>query len=212
MNSAQRKLVLASGSPRRATLMNQIGLVFVQEKPQVDEDIFDESPISFVTRLSRRKATAGLQARQGNEDCVIIAADTIVVLDGNILGKPQSKQNGTNMLLALSGREHQVLTGVTVRDRQDEKTFHVETMVRFRQITEKECESYWNTGEPQDKAGGYGIQGVGGIFVSSIEGSYSNVVGLPISETAVALKSFGIDCLGDPHDTPFKVVQDSQHG
>ena len=212
MNSTQRKLVLASSSPRRAQLMNQIGLEFDKVEPVVDEDIIDESPICFVTRLSKQKASAVIKARQGNEDDVIVAADTIVVLDGNILGKPQSKQHGINMLLALSGREHLVLTGVTVRDRRDEKTFHVETKVRFRQITEKECERYWNTGEPLDKAGGYGIQGVGGIFVSSIEGSYSNVVGLPIAETASTLKAFGIDCLGTPHDTPFKVVQDSRHG
>ena len=111
-----------------------------------------------------------------------------------VLGKPKSKEDGLSMLKILSGRTHKVLTGVVLTKKSHEKFFSVETKVKFRGLSDDEIEAYWMTGEPRDKAGSYGIQGKGAVFVSAIEGSYSNVVGLPLMETADVLKQLGIDC------------------
>lgn len=207
-----RQLVLASASPRRSALLEQLGLGFEQIPPQVDESVRPgETAIDYVERLSEVKADEVMQ-RELHRDPIILSADTVVVVEGNILGKPESKRHGTGMLLSLSAREHQVLTGVTLKDRNAMRKFHVSTYVTFRQISERECEDYWNTGEPRDKAGGYGIQGLGAIFVAAINGSYSNVVGLPLTEVAAALRDFGIDCLEVRPEKEFEVVQDSRHG
>ncbi|MEX2489037.1 MAG: Maf family protein [Pseudomonadales bacterium] len=190
-------LVLASASPRRAALLRQLNLSFRIEPASIAEDRRDqELPDELVARLSRSKAQAVVNSDvMGSAPTVVIGADTIVVVGDRMLGKPECKDDAINMLVTLSGRQHRVLTAVTVADRDRTETIVVETIVVFRELTIKECERYWSTGEPVDKAGGYGIQGLGAIFVASITGSYSNVVGLPLMETADGLRGFGIDCL-----------------
>jgi len=138
---------------------------------------------------------------QQDADIVVLCADTIVVLDGEILGKPKDEEDAVGMLLRMSDRRHLVATAVTVRRLADgfQESFRVETEVTFRHISELECRKYWLTGEPADKAGAYGIQGLGAIFVESITGSCSNVAGLPLRETAECLARFGIDCLVETH-------------
>lgn len=145
-------------------------------------------------RLAEGKALA---ARSGvAADTVVLGADTAVVLNGEIFGKPRNRAEGVGMLLRLSGRTHEVLTGVSVVGLQSAATRCSRTRVRFRDIDPEEAENYWHSGEPADKAGGYGIQGRGGIFVAELEGSYSGVVGLPVYETAELLTAVGIRILG----------------
>ena len=139
----------------------------------------------------REKALAGLAQLQEPAACVL-GADTTVVLDGQILGKPVDQTDGLSMLQALSGREHQVLTAVALANQTDCVVQLVASRVQFRAITHEEAQRYWASGEPLDKAGGYAIQGLGGVFVSGLQGSYSGVVGLPLCETAQLLEAFGI--------------------
>ncbi len=127
-------------------------------------------------------------------DGCVLGADTAVVLDGRILGKPVDQADSMTMLLSLSGREHEVLTAIAILDGQRCESRVVRSLVRFRSITEQEAAAYWASGEPRDKAGGYGIQGLGAVFVAGLEGSYSAVVGLPLCETAELLGHFGIPC------------------
>lgn len=189
-------LVLASGSPRRRELLAQIGIKFGVEQPDVDESLLTgEEADGYVLRLSRLKAKAVAERTRSNP--VIVAADTTVELAGNILGKPESKEDGMAMLSALSGQVHRVFTGVTIRKSSVERSICVCSSVRFRQLSAAEMDYYWETGEPADKAGGYGLQGIGAAFVEAIDGSYTNVIGLPLSETIVLLRSFGIECMGD---------------
>lgn len=193
-------LVLASSSPRRAALLQQLNLSFRIEPASITEDQRgQERPDELVARLSRSKAQVVVNSEvTGTGPTVVIGADTIVVVDDKILGKPQCRDDAISTLMTLSGRQHRVMTAVTVADPDRMETTTVETIVVFRELTTKECERYWLTGEPVDKAGGYGIQGLGAIFVASITGSYSNVVGLPLMETANSLRDFGIDCLSVP--------------
>lgn len=187
-------LFLASTSPRRSELLRQIGLDFSVLTVDVDESLQDgELPTTYVTRLARAKAAAGLAQVS---DGVVIAADTTVVLGNEVLGKPATEAEAVDMWLRLSGRMHQVLTGVAVGDARHVDAMVVSTRVHFRAITRAEMHAYWFSGEPHDKAGGYGIQGRGAVFVDAIEGSYSNVVGLPLTETAAMLARFGIRVLG----------------
>lgn len=174
-------VVLASGSPRRRDLLTQIGLAFSVQISQADETIPEGmSPHLAVQTLSLLKAAD--VAKQVEKNAVVIAADTIVVLDGEILTKPKDEEDAARMLARLSGREHSVLTGMTVLRRRDGKSVSAteETKVHFRALSEKEILSYVNSNEPLDKAGAYGIQGLGGLFVEKIEGDYYNVVGLPL--------------------------------
>lgn len=191
------ELILASGSPRRAALLEQLGLTFEIFVPDVDESVLPlEQPEDYVSRVSRAKMAAAVSARSGKSgDIVILCADTTVAVDSRILGKPADEQACVEMLVLLSGREHRVLTSVTISNCQQEETFTAETLVRFRDISIPECKAYWATGEPRDKAGGYGAQGVGSMFMASINGSFSNVVGLPLCETVEGLRRFGINCL-----------------
>ncbi len=183
------RIILASRSPRRAELLAQIGLPFDVRVPAVDETPRDrEPPDLYVTRLARAKALAAAQA-----GCVTIGADTSVILDGRILGKPRNRDEGISMLKALGGRSHQVLTGIAVSDGQRTESLAVSTKVTFRDLGPREAEAYWDTGEGADKAGGYGIQGIGGIFAESIQGSFSAVVGLPLTETESLLRAFGVE-------------------
>jgi septum formation protein len=183
------RIILASGSPRRAELLSQIGLPFEVSVPSVDETpLAGESPDLYVTRLARAKALAATQ-----RGCISLGADTSVILDGRILGKPRSRDDGISMLKALGGRSHQVLTGIAVSDGQRTESLVVSSLVTFRDLDPEEAQAYWDTGEGADKAGSYGIQGIGSIFAKSIQGSFSAVVGLPLTETESLLRAFGVD-------------------
>jgi len=186
-------LYLASGSPRRRELLTQIGVSFTQVCAPIDETPRPgERAAGYVERLARAKAAAGLAQVEGSG--VVLGADTAVVLDGRILGKPESREHALAMLAELSDREHQVLTAVALSDGQRCLSTCVASTVRFRRIDATEAERYWASGEPLDKAGGYAIQGLGAIFVTGLAGSYSAVVGLPLSETADLLGQFAIAC------------------
>lgn len=187
------RLHLASGSPRRRELLAQIGVPFTVVSAPIDETPqVDEAAQAYVERLAQAKAVAGFSLLDAPG--VVLGADTAVVLDGQILGKPENREHALAMLGDLSKREHQVLTAVAVTDGTRSLSLCVATKVRFRTISFDEACRYWDSGEPLDKAGGYAIQGLGAVFVSAIEGSYSAVVGLPLSETAELLEQFGIPC------------------
>lgn len=188
------RLILASGSPRRHEMLMQAGIGFQVVKSGVDESLaVGETAADYVTRLSLEKAQAVAERHPGK---VVLAADTTVEIEGTILGKPTSKEEGRKMLESLSATVHRVLTGVTVMDNDHEETFSVTTEVLFRSISPAEMGWYWETGEPADKAGGYGLQGIGAVFVKSINGSYTNVIGLPLAETVETLRRFRIECVG----------------
>ncbi|MDH1054792.1 Maf family protein [Aquipseudomonas alcaligenes] len=188
-------LHLASASPRRRELLAQIGVPFVTLIASIDETALPGEPAErYVERLAREKALAGLAALSDPADAVVLGADTAVVLDGRILGKPADRAECLATLAALSGREHQVLTAVALASAQRIESRVVSSRVRFRPLRAGEAEAYWATGEPCDKAGSYGIQGLAAVFVSQLEGSYSAVVGLPLCETAQLLGEFGIPC------------------
>ena len=188
-------LHLASASPRRLELLAQIGVPFVTLIASIDETALPGEPVErYVERLAREKARAGLAALSDPADAVVLGADTAVVLDGRILGKPADRAECLATLVALSGREHQVLTAVALASAQRIESRVVASRVRFRPLRAGEAEAYWATGEPCDKAGSYGIQGLAAVFVSQLEGSYSAVVGLPLCETAQLLGEFGIPC------------------
>jgi septum formation protein len=190
-----KPLYLASGSPRRRELLTQIGVPFTAVSADIDETPLDhETPSAYVERLAHGKAEAGLRALEAGVEGCVLGADTAVVLDGRILGKPVDQADALSMLLGLSGRDHDVLTAVAVLDGRRCETRMVRSRVRFRLITEQEALAYWASGEPRDKAGSYGIQGLGAVFVAGLEGSYSAVVGLPLCETAELLGHFGIPC------------------
>lgn len=190
------QLILASASPRRAELLQQIGLRFVVKPQHVPEEKqADESPQFFVERLACDKAAAGWEATGHEYDLPVLGSDTIVVIDDEVLGKPVDEADGLAMLARLSGHEHRVMTAVAVaKGGRIASAISIST-VRFRELTRQEVSAYWQTGEPADKAGGYGIQGVAGQFVEHLEGSYSGVVGLPLCETASLLRQFGVQTL-----------------
>lgn len=194
--SSQAHVYLASASPRRRELLAQVGLV-----PEVLVQDIDEKPLpaelpeTYVTRLAREKAQAALRDPRCRLLLPVIAADTTVVCAGRVLGKPASLDEAREMLQLLSGHTHQVMTAVAVAAAGHCELALVSTEVRFRAIDDEEIDRYWATGEPRDKAGGYGIQGLGAMFVSRIDGSYSGVMGLPLFETLQLLKRFGISPL-----------------
>ncbi len=191
------QLILASASPRRRELLQQIGLKFQVIPSQAEENLFaGETPEEHVVRLSLDKATE-VANRKNVSGRWFIGSDTIVLCDNQILGKPQDEAHAAAMLKQLSGREHQVLSGYAVIDRQtgEQRTEAVSTIVWFRQLTEAEITGYIATGEPADKAGSYAIQGLGVCFVARIEGSYTNVVGLPLCKLTLALKELGVPLL-----------------
>ena len=188
-------LVLASTSPRRKELLQQIGVKFTQLSIDINEDVIDaESAAQYVLRLAKEKAAAGFELLTAAEQStrVVLAADTTVVCEGNILAKPESLEHSKEILRQLSGREHLVMSAVGMHSQDKAQQKIVTTKVKFRNISDAEIETYWQSGEPQDKAGSYGIQGLGAVFVESITGSYSNVVGLPLCETAQLLNQFNI--------------------
>ena len=188
------KIVLASQSPRRKELLGRMGLEFVTQASKIDESAFDGLEAwELVATLSREKAQ--WIARQLDGETLVIGADTVVVRDGAALGKPKDVEDAVAMLLSLSGRDHQVCTGVTVCRGDRVLTQVEETQVTFRDLTEAEVRQYVSTGEPMDKAGAYGIQGLGGLLVEGIRGDYFNVVGLPVCRLGRMLARFGIEPL-----------------
>ncbi|MDU9389746.1 Maf family protein [Pseudomonas sp. zfem002] len=191
-------LYLASGSPRRRELLTQIGIPFTVVSASIDETpLPGEQAGAYVERLARGKAAAGLAlltASGTREPLAVLGADTAVVLDGRILGKPLDRDDALAMLAALSGREHEVLTAVAVTDGQRTESLCITSRVSFNAISESRAQAYWASGEPCDKAGAYAIQGLGAVFVQGLQGSYSGVVGLPVAETAELLARFGIPC------------------
>jgi septum formation protein len=191
-----KKIVLASSSPRRELLLKQIGLDFIVYPSNIDEKILSEkiSPKEFVLKIALEKAR-----RVANifNEAIIISADTIVVLDGKILGKPKDREDAINMLKRLRGKIHQVFTGIVVWETPTNKYLVrvVKSLVKMRDYSLEEIVNYVNTGEPFDKAGAYGIQGKRALLVEKIEGDYYNIVGLPLASLNLLLKKFGIKLL-----------------
>lgn len=189
------ELILASQSPRRRELLARMGLSFTVSVADIDETMNDaKKPFDEVARLSAQKAAA--IAETAPADAVIVAADTVVVLEDRVLGKPHSTEEAVAMLTALSGRDHQVMTGVTVRRGGETVTDTVVTHVWFRPLSRAEIDAYVASGEPMDKAGAYGIQGLAGLFVERLDGDYYNVMGLPICRLCAMLRSVGMEVLG----------------
>lgn len=177
-------------SPRRRELLAQIGVPHTVVAAHVDESLVpDESAADYVARLARLKAAT---VRERGEILPVLAADTTVVLDGAVYGKPTDRADGLAMLAALAGRTHQVLTAVALATGSGAALRVNCSSVTFRSISREEMEAYWETGEPRDKAGGYAIQGYGAVFVAALSGSYSAVMGLPLCETADLLREAGI--------------------
>ena len=183
-------IVLASQSPRRADLLAQMGVEFRKQPAQVDETVHaDERAADYVERVAIAKARA---VHTDYPDLPVLGADTAVALDQTILGKPTGRDDAIRMLMALSGRPHEVLTGVALAA-AGATTYRLSiSRVVFRDISEQEAEAYWATGEPVDKAGGYAVQGLAAAFIERIEGSYSGIVGLPLFETMQLLGGIGV--------------------
>jgi len=183
--------ILASASPRRQQLLRDIGLQFDVIPGDVNEDFLsDELPVDYVSRMSREKSDA---IARKVPDAWVLGADTIVIIDGEVLGKPLTREDARNMLIKLSGREHCVITGFTIvkKNAHTTMTNAVESRVVFKTIEADELEWYIDSPEPYDKAGAYAVQGMAGYFVKEIHGSYTNVVGLPLTEVVTALKEVG---------------------
>lgn len=189
INSLPPILCLASVSPRRRELLSQIGVPHIVAGADIDEAVLPgEAPRDYVTRLARQKA---LVVQRG-QALPVLAADTTVVLDGRVFAKPRDREDAIGILSALSGRTHEVLTAVALCSANAVTQRLSASLVRFRTISRDECAAYWETGEPRDKAGGYAIQGLGAVFVESLNGSYSGVMGLPLFETGEMLRAAGI--------------------
>jgi septum formation protein len=192
------QVYLASASPRRRQLLAQIGVTFQPISVSVDETpLPQEAPADYVARLALAKARSGktviMQREQNADDALppVLGADTCVFLDGKILGKPENRAHGLAMIASLSGREHRVLSAVAMVANQEVVRVQ-ENRVSFRRLSLEECQAYWDTREPMDKAGGYAIQGRAAAFISELRGSYSGVMGLPLFETTELLKLYGI--------------------
>ena len=188
-------IILASQSPRRRELLHQMGLTDFIIRPARGEEVIDPTltPDRLVEELSRQKAAEVAAAAQPGD--LVIAADTVVAVEHRVLGKPHDRMEAEEMLAALCGRTHTVYTGVTVCRDGLSVTQHEATSVRFRTLTPAEIAAYVATGEPMDKAGAYGIQGLGGLLVEGIQGDYFNVVGLPICRLGLILRQFGVEPL-----------------
>ena len=187
-------LILASASPRRKELLGLLRIPFTIRVADIDETMDPgRSPFDEVARVSRLKALA---TKRGPDD-VVVAADTIVVCEGRVLGKPHSEEEAVGMLTLLSGRDHQVMTGVTVLRGEKAETVTEVTDIHFRCLTEKEICAYVATGEPMDKAGSYGIQGGAALFCSHMVGDYYNVMGLPVCRLGEMLRSIAPEMMGD---------------
>lgn len=203
--SSNPDFILASASPRRRDLLQQISCRFRVSPSAIDESVLSgEAPIEYVKRIALQKAQAGWVDNSKSE-LPVLGADTAVVLGGDnqgaeIFGKPRNQEHATSMLLRLSGATHRVLSAVAmvrgveqgVQQGEKQSILLSETLVTFRPISKTECEQYWHTGEPKGKAGAYAIQGLGAVFVEALSGSYSGVVGLPLAETCKLLADFDV--------------------
>jgi septum formation protein len=193
-------LVLASASPRRREILETLGLAFVVRASDVDESLAPgESPYDAAERLAREKA---LRVSADESGTVVVAADTIVVLDGSALGKPADRQDAVRMLRALAGRRHEVVTGLAVSRDGVVRSGRDVTGVVLAPMSEEEIRAYAASGEPDDKAGAYALQGLGGLFVERVEGSPSNVIGLPVRLLARLLGEAGVPMLALPRRLP----------
>jgi septum formation protein len=187
------QLILASASPRRSQLLDQIGIRHQVLVSDIDESpLANEAPDAYVMRLAAEKSAACQQQHQPT--LPILAADTTVVCDGHILGKPLDQAHAMAMLMQLSNRSHQVYSAISLRGQHHQQALSI-NQVHFKALSASEISAYWQTGEPCDKAGGYAIQGLGSVFVASISGSFSGVMGLPLFETAQLLAQEGIEVL-----------------
>jgi septum formation protein len=194
MPAPEPDFYLASASPRRRELLLQLGYRFAVLPAGIEElQGAAESGEDYVLRVAREKAAAGLAARPAGDTRPVLGADTEVLFGERVLGKPLSREDGLAMLARLSGCSHQVLSAVAVNDGRRERVALSRTRVTLRTLTHAEIASYWESGEPCDKAGAYAIQGLAAVFVERIEGSYTGVVGLPLFETAALLRDFGIE-------------------
>ena len=190
---ATRPIVLASRSPRRRELLGQIGVPFAVVETDTDEArLPGELPEDYVLRVALAKARAVRAALPASDPRPVLGADTAVVIDGHILGKPATREEALEMMRLLSGRAHRVLTAVALIAEDGERTDLSESRVSFRTLDESEVLRYWATGEPRDKAGGYAIQGLGALFVAGLNGSFSGVMGLPLFETGRLLEQVGV--------------------
>ncbi|MCW3481813.1 Maf-like protein [Neisseriaceae bacterium JH1-16] len=195
MTATSNLLYLASGSPRRRELLEQLGVSLERIHADIDESVLPgEDAIRYTERLAEAKAAAGWQVvvNCGLPSRPLLSADTTVTLDGEIFGKPADADDARRMLRAFSGRDHQVVTAVALRQDDTVKLATSVTTVRFKTLSDAEIERYIASGEPFDKAGGYGIQGRAGVFVERLNGSFTGVVGLPLYETAQLLAEFGL--------------------
>ncbi len=189
------QITLASSSPRRAELLEQIGVSFDVKPVDIDESYLPgETAEQYVSRLARQKAQAGFAL---SPECPVLGSDTVVVCQGKILGKPVDKQMGLDMLSLLSGQSHQVMTAVCLVNSSFERCLVNISEVNFCSLSSEQIEAYWETGEPADKAGSYGIQGLAAQYIKEIRGSYSCIMGLPLYETAELLKQAGIKLPGN---------------
>ncbi len=190
-----RKIILASASPRRKEILKITGLDFSVSAGDYEEDLnLPLKPRELARFLSRKKAEA---VTHRYSDALIIAADTFIVFQGSLLGKPRNSRDAKKMLQMLSGKRHSVITGFTIMDLLSRKTLSrsVETNVYFKKLTAKEITEYVRSGEPLDKAGAYAVQGLGAVFIKKIDGDYFNVMGLPLYALTESLKKFGINVL-----------------
>jgi len=194
------QIILASASPRRRELLEQIGIMAVAESVDIDETQKQEEPVlDYVLRLAQEKAKAGFKQISNPHSLPVLGSDTIVEIDGILLGKPESRHHAKQILQQLSGRKHKVHTAVAIVT--NDELFHVvsSSEVAFKELDDAEIDCYLNTGEADDKAGAYGIQGIAAQFVKNLNGSFSAVMGLPLYETAELLKHCGIQPLqGEP--------------
>lgn len=188
-------IYLASASPRRQVLLTQLGVSFTRLQVEVNETQRPgEAVAAYVRRLALAKARAGRALLDGGDPRPVLGADTTVVADSRIMGKPHDRVHGIEMLMTLSGRSHQVFSAVALAGEHEAVRISA-SRVEFRTLSGAECAAYWDRGEPMDKAGGYAIQGLAAMFVTRLEGSYSGVMGLPLYETAELLKEFEINIL-----------------
>jgi septum formation protein len=188
----ETRVILASASPRRAALLDQIGVAYRVHAVDIDETRRDaESPTDYVRRVALDKARAGWRQTGQDERQVVLAADTAVVLDDKVLGKPADRSDAHHMLRMLSGRRHTVISAVALVSAAGEDSLVNLSEVTFRDLPDEEIDSYWDTGEAKDKAGAYAIQGAAAVFIENLQGSYSGVMGLPVFETARLLRKSG---------------------
>ena len=197
MNVTDPQIYLASSSPRRQQLLDQIKVRYLLLAPQINETPRpQEPPVDYALRIAIEKARTGRKLQQEATPSIpylpVLGADTVVTSDNNIFGKPKNREDSLNMLEQLSGKSHDVISAIALITRNKEYTAVCTSSVTFRHTTPEEREQYWLSGEPEGKAGSYAIQGTGAVFISNISGSYSGVMGLPLFETAKILQESGI--------------------